>query len=89
MKASDLIIRLQHLIKEYGDQEVFIDVSESLGLLPIGDVDIDLDYTGFIIWPPESDENHLVVCPACAKVYTAVGCHECPTCMHEWNEVMA
>jgi hypothetical protein len=28
----------------------------------------------------------VVTCPKCSREYEAVGCRECPACMHEWDE---
>ncbi len=49
MKASELIERLQHLVKQHGDHDIFLDVSEH-GLKKIEEVDIDVYDTGFMIW---------------------------------------
>lgn len=49
MKATDLIVRLQHLVKQHGDREIFLDVSEH-GLRQIEEIDIDVDDTGIMIW---------------------------------------
>lgn len=54
MKASALISRLNHLVKTHGDSEVFMDVN-SHGLIPIGEVDVDADDTGIMLWAPESE----------------------------------
>ena len=49
MKASELVERVQALITQHGDHDVFLDVSEH-GLKQIEEVDIDVDDTGFMIW---------------------------------------
>lgn len=54
MKAKELIERLQHLVKEHGDQNVFIDVNAH-GLNEIGEVDVDAEDTGIILWPDGGD----------------------------------
>lgn len=90
MRVGALIERLQFLQKEHGEMDVLLDVSGD-GLIEIGEIDVDMEDTGIIIWRKDEDENesHLVICPSCSKVYTAMGCHECPSCLHDWNEVMA
>jgi len=54
MKATDLISRLQHLVKQCGDQAVYLDVWAS-GLLEIGEVDVDMDDTGIVIWRKDEE----------------------------------
>lgn len=54
MKAKELIERLQHLVKEHGDQDVFLDVTSD-GLIEIGEVDVDTEDTGIIVWPAGGD----------------------------------
>ncbi len=49
MRASILISRLQYLIKIHGDQETLLDVGPD-GVLTIGEVDVDAEDTGIIIW---------------------------------------
>lgn len=89
MRVGALIERLQFLQKQHGEMDVLLDVSED-GLIEIGEVDVDMDDTGIIIWRKDEDEEgRLVVCPACQKVYVASGCLECPACKHQWDEVMA
>lgn len=53
MRASEVISRLQFLQKEHGDMEVYLDVSED-GLLLIGEIDVDAEDTGIIIWKREA-----------------------------------
>lgn len=48
MKASDLISRLQHLVKQHGDEEVFIDSGCCLHV--IDEVDMGASDEGLIIW---------------------------------------
>lgn len=52
MKAGVLVERLKYLIKKHGDISVFMDVSAD-GLIEIGEVDVDVDDTGIIIWKAE------------------------------------
>jgi hypothetical protein len=52
MKASDLISRLQHLVKQHGDSDVLLDV-DCHGPHQIGEVDVDADDTGIMIWKVE------------------------------------
>jgi len=54
MKASALITRLQHLIKQHGDMPVFLDVC-SYGVLEIDQVDVDTEDTGIMIWAEARD----------------------------------
>lgn len=49
MKATDLISRLQHLVKQHGDLDVLLD-TDCLGPHRIGEVDVDTDDTGIMIW---------------------------------------
>lgn len=49
MKATDLILRLQHLVKQHGNMDVFLDVCSD-GLLQIDQVDVDTEDTGIMIW---------------------------------------
>jgi hypothetical protein len=50
MRATEIIDQLTHLIDLHGDQEVYLDVSPD-GLLEIGEIDVDADDTGIIVWP--------------------------------------
>lgn len=52
MKASELIERLQHLVKQHGDHEVKMD-TDIIGPYDIGDVDLDVDDSGFMLWKAE------------------------------------
>ena len=52
MKASDLIRRLLELHDNYGDLDVYLDVSTE-GLIEIGEVDVDAEDSGIIIWKAE------------------------------------
>lgn len=52
MKVSALIDRLIHLRREHGELEVFLDCRPD-SLLAIGEVDVDAEDTGVIIWPGE------------------------------------
>lgn len=52
MKASDLIERLKELQELHGDLDVFLDVASD-GLIEIGEVDVDVEDTGIIIWKAE------------------------------------
>ena len=53
VRASEVISRLQFLQKEHGDMEVYLDVNED-GLLLIGEIDVDAEDTGIIIWKREA-----------------------------------
>lgn len=55
MKASELIERVTALKQEHGDMEVFLDVSAD-GLLDLGEIDVDAEDTGIIIWPADREE---------------------------------
>ena len=48
MKATDLINRLQYLVKHHGDQEVSIDTGMTLCV--VDDVDLGSSDEGVIIW---------------------------------------
>jgi transcription antitermination factor NusG len=48
MKASELIEKLRSLVREHGDREVFLDVSD---IRDIEDVDIESTGNDIIIWP--------------------------------------
>ncbi len=54
MFAAEVIARLQELVAESGDQEVFLDIGPD-GLLPIEEIGIDMDDTGIIVWSPEGE----------------------------------
>ncbi|WP_298437981.1 hypothetical protein [Geobacter sp.] len=56
MKVSELIDRLAYLRANHGEMEVFLDVSVH-GLLEIGEIDVDVDDTGIIIWPQRGEEE--------------------------------
>jgi len=48
MKATDLISRLQHLVKQHGDEDVLIDTGMTLCV--IDEVDMGGGDEGLIIW---------------------------------------
>jgi hypothetical protein len=54
VRVSDLIERLTELRDIHGEQQVFLDVSQD-GLIEIGEVDVDADDTGIIIWKADED----------------------------------
>ena len=54
MKVGVLIDRLRHLQKEHGEMSVLLDVCND-GLIEIGEVDVDRDDTGIIIWKREEE----------------------------------
>lgn len=56
MKASELADLLPRLISEHGDRELFMDVGH-VDLYPVGEVGLDVEETGFIIWKPENEEE--------------------------------
>lgn len=55
MLASMVVSRMQHLIKCHGDREVFLDVGPN-GLLSIGEIDVDTEDIGVIVWPKGAGE---------------------------------
>lgn len=55
MRAFELISRLTKLAAEHGDMPVLID---KCGLHYIGEVDVDTEDTGIIIWPEYEGENN-------------------------------
>lgn len=56
MKASELVVVLNGLIERHGDMEVMFDGGAITGLYKIDECDLDIDDTGFILWPPEGVE---------------------------------
>lgn len=52
MKASALIARLVEPHAAHGDLEVYLDVCNE-GLIEVGEVDVDAEDTGIIIWKAE------------------------------------
>lgn len=56
MKATDLISRLQHLVKQHGDLDVLLD-TDCHGPHQIGEVGVNTDGftddTGIMIWKAE------------------------------------
>ena len=52
MRASTVIARLQHLVKEHGDVSVFMD-TDPHGLHPITEIDVDAEDTGIILYTGE------------------------------------
>lgn len=54
MRVGALIERLQFLQREHGEMDVLLDVTSD-GLIEIGEVDVDLDDTGIIIWRKEEE----------------------------------
>lgn len=56
MKATQLIERLQHLVKQHGDMDVLLDV-DCHGPHQIGEVDVDTDDTGIMIWKTRHDNR--------------------------------
>ena len=57
MKASDLISRLQHLVKQYGDEQVLID--SGMCLCVIDEIDMGASDEGLIIWAGDLAEGRL------------------------------
>lgn len=55
MKVSALIDRLITLRREHGDMDVFVDCRPDT-LMEIGEVNVDAEDTGIIIWLDEPDE---------------------------------
>lgn len=49
MRASELISELKQLVREHGDQFVFLDVWTH-GLMRIDEVAVDVDDTGIILY---------------------------------------
>jgi hypothetical protein len=54
MTGSELAKRLLDLVAEHGDMEVFLDINV-YGLRQIGEVDVDAEDTGIIIWLPDKE----------------------------------
>lgn len=52
MKAKAMITRLTELLEQHGDHDVLIDV-RGQGLIPIGEIDLDVEENGFILWEEE------------------------------------
>jgi hypothetical protein len=57
MKVSTLIAELTELHAEFGDMAVYMDVPSSLGLLNIGEVGVDVDDTGIILWCVQGEDD--------------------------------
>lgn len=56
MKATDLIERLRHLVKQHGDMNIIIDVWMP-GLNEVDEVDVDTEDSGIMIWGKPVDED--------------------------------
>lgn len=56
MRASMVIARLEWLVQQHGDKDVYLDTNPE-ALQSIGEIDLDMDDTGFIFWPREGDES--------------------------------
>ncbi|MBV5328520.1 MAG: hypothetical protein JZU65_12945 [Chlorobium sp.] len=56
MRLVAMIERLQELHKEHGDWDVYLDVDAN-GLIEIGEIGVDTDDTGIIIWREDRDEE--------------------------------
>jgi len=51
MKAKELYVRLAELIKQgHGDEDVFLDTGPDGEVFSVGEVDLDIDGVGVIIW---------------------------------------
>jgi hypothetical protein len=50
-----VIARLQWLVQQHGDRDVYLDTNPE-ALQSIGEIDLDLEDTGFIFWPRDEDE---------------------------------
>lgn len=55
MNVSTLIDELVRLKNEFGDMTVYMVVSCELGLLEVGEVGVDVDDTGIILWCQEKE----------------------------------
>lgn len=55
MNVSTLIDELIRLKNEFGDMTVYMDVSCELCLLEVGEVGVDVDDTGIILWSQEKE----------------------------------
>lgn len=53
MKASEVMARLDFLIKQHGDMEVFMD-TDPIELHPVAEIDVDAEDTGIIFYKTES-----------------------------------
>jgi hypothetical protein len=49
MMARELIEKLQTIVADHGDDEVFLDTGPDC-LFGVGEVDVDTDGVGIIIW---------------------------------------
>jgi len=56
MRATEAVDILTALIDIHGDQEMYLDVSAH-GLLDVGEIDVDTDGSGIIIWPPDGADR--------------------------------
>lgn len=58
MKASEVVSRLNFLMKQHGDMEVFMDTNPD-HLHKVEEIDVDAEDTGFIFWPRETSATPL------------------------------
>ena len=56
MKASQLLSRLQHLVKQHGDEDILIDTG--MCLCVIDEIDMGASDEGLIIWAGDMAEEH-------------------------------
>lgn len=55
MRVGALIERLQFLQRQHGEMDVLLDVCGD-GLLEIGEIDVDAEDSGIIIWRKDAEE---------------------------------
>jgi hypothetical protein len=56
MNVSALIAELTKLQADFGDMTVYLDVTCEIGLLDIGEVGVDVDDTGIILWAGDRED---------------------------------
>lgn len=54
MRASMVIARLEWLVQQHGDMDIYLDTNPD-ALLSIGEIDVDAEDTGIIIWPRQEE----------------------------------
>jgi len=57
VRVSALIEELTALQADFGDMQVYMDVTCSAGLLDIGEVGVDVEDTGIILWSTDIEEE--------------------------------
>lgn len=56
MKASEIIKRLQELVTQHGNMDVYLDV-DAFGLAGVSEIGVDTEDTGIIFWTDRGDEE--------------------------------